>query len=105
MKITYDEQGRVTEVVGSGENGELKESEVEIFKSFIENERKKSEKLMDSNKEVGKDIVSNIDKIIECTFKSLFDEMNGYCYRSRLIQPDPNNKNKTVEVPENPSSN
>ena len=105
MKIIYDEQGRVTEVIGSGENGGLKEGEVEAFKSFIENERKKSEKLMDSNKEVGKDIVSNIDKIIECTFKSLFDEMNGYCYRSRPIQPDSNNQNKTVDLPENPSLN
>ena len=32
MKIIYDNKGRVTEVIGSGENGTLTEQEFDLFK-------------------------------------------------------------------------
>ena len=32
MKIIYDNKGRVTEVIGSGKNGELTEQEFDMFK-------------------------------------------------------------------------
>lgn len=32
MKIIYDNKGRVTEVIGSGENGSLTEQEFDLFK-------------------------------------------------------------------------
>ena len=32
MKIIYDNKGRVTEVIGSGENGTLTEQEFDMFK-------------------------------------------------------------------------
>ena len=35
MKLIYDEQGRLSEVIGSGENGSFKEGEVEIFNNYI----------------------------------------------------------------------
>lgn len=109
MKLIYDEQGRLSEILGSGENGDLTTNEVGAFKTYMDNEEKYKEKQMDNSKEVGDKIVSNIDKVLECVIKTTFYGMNEYQeYRhkwNKPTQPDPNNKNKTVEVPENPSSN
>ena len=109
MKFIYDKDGRLSEVIGSGENGCFKEGEADIFKSFIENERKRQEKQMDNNKEVGDRIISNIDKVLECIIKTTFFGMNEYQeyqYKwNKPVQPDSKNQNKTVEIPENPSSN
>ena len=109
MKFIYDKDGRLSEVIGSGENGCFKEGEADIFKSFIENERKIQEKQMDNNKEVGDRIISNIDKVLECVIKTTFFGMNEYQeYQhkwNKSVQPDSKNQNKTVELPENPSLN
>ena len=109
MKLIYDKDGRLSEVIGSGENGCFKEGEVDIFKSFIENERKKQEKQMDNNKEVGDRIISNIDKVLECVIKTTFFGMNEYQeYQhkwNKSVQPDSKNQNKTVKLPENPLLN
>lgn len=110
MKLIYDEQGRLSEILGSGENGDLTTNEVSAFKTYMDNEEKSKEKQMDNSKEVGDRIVSNIDKILECVIKTTFYGMNEYQeYRHKwnkpVVQPDPNNQNKTVELPENPSSN
>ena len=106
MKIVYDNKGRVTEVIGSGENGDLTTNEVSAFKTYMDNEEKSKEKQMDNSKEVGDRIVSNIDKVLECVIKTTFYGMNEYRHKwNKPTQPDPNNQNKTVNLPENPSSN
>lgn len=109
MKLIYDEQGRLSEILGSGENGDLTTNEVNAFKTYMDNEEKSKEKQMDNSKEVGDRIVSNIDKVLECVIKTTFYGMNEYLeYRhkwNKPTQPDPNNQNKTVNLPENPSSN
>ena len=109
MKLIYDEKGRLSEIVGSGENGDLTTNEVSAFKTYMDNEEKSKEKQMDNSKEVGDRIVSNIDKILECVIKTTFYGMNEYQeYRHKWNKPtqtDPNNQNKTVNLPENLSSN
>ena len=109
MKLIYDEQGRLSEILGSGENGDLTTNEVSAFKTYMDNEEKSKEKQMDNSKEVGDRIVSNIDKVLECVIKTTFYGMKEYQeYRhkwNKPAQPDPNNQNKTVNLPENPSSN
>ena len=108
MKLFYDESGRLSEVLGSGENGDLTTNEVSAFKTYMDNEEKSKEKQMDNSKEVGDRIISNIDKVLECVIKTTFYGMNEYQeYRHKWNKPqqDPNNQNKTVELPENPSSN
>ena len=35
MKLTYDEKGRLSEVLGSGENGAFKEGELEFFTNYF----------------------------------------------------------------------
>ena len=35
MKLFYDDKGRLSEIIGSGENGSFKEGEVEIFNNYI----------------------------------------------------------------------
>ena len=108
MEIFYDEMGRIKKIIGNGENGDLTVNEVSAFKTYMENEEKYREKQMDNSKEVGDKIVSNIDKVLECVIKTTFYGMNEYQeyhHKWNKPQPDPNNQNKTVELPENPSSN
>ena len=40
MKLIYDEQGRLSEILGSGENGDLTTNEVSAFKTYMDNEEK-----------------------------------------------------------------
>ena len=35
MKLTYDEKGRLSEILGSGENGAFKEGELEFFTNYF----------------------------------------------------------------------
>ena len=109
MKLIYDEQGRLSEILGSGENGDLTTNEVSAFKTYMDNEEKSKEKQMDNSKEVGDRIISNIDKVLECVIKTTFFGMNEYQeYQhkwNKSVQPDSKNQNKTVELPENPSLN
>ena len=45
MKLIYDEAGRLSEVIGSGENGAFKEGEVEIFNNYVN-------KMIEADKEI-----------------------------------------------------
>ena len=47
MKLIYDDKGRLSEIIGSGENGSFKEGEVEIFNNYIN-------KMIETDKELKK---------------------------------------------------
>ena len=47
MKLIYDEKGRLSEILGTGENGSFKEGEAEIFNNYIN-------KMIEADKELKK---------------------------------------------------
>ena len=107
MKLIYDEKGRLSEILGSGENGDLTTNEANAFKTFMENEEKYREKLLveDINacKEIGIEAVSTGDKIIESIIKTAFFGINEYReYRAKWVntsQPNQQKENKTIDLP------
>ena len=50
MKLIYDDKGRLSEILGSGENGSFKEGEVEIFNNYIN-------KMIEADKELKKQAI------------------------------------------------
>jgi len=50
MKLFYDEQGRLSEVIGSGENGDFTDNEEKIFNNYVN-------KLIDADKELKKQAI------------------------------------------------
>ena len=50
MKLIYDNKGRLSEILGSGENGSFKEGEVEIFNNYIN-------KMIEADKELKKQAI------------------------------------------------
>ena len=55
MKLIYDEAGRLSEVIGSGENGDFTNNEEKIFNNYVN-------KMIDADKELKK---LSIDKEAE----------------------------------------
>ena len=63
MKLIYDEQGRLSEILGTGENGSFKEGEVEIFNNYIN-------KTIEADKELKKLAIDKEAEIQKETIKT-----------------------------------
>ena len=57
MKLFYDEQGRLSEVVGSGENGDFTDNEEKIVSKFIEAEKELKKLAIDKEAEIQKEAI------------------------------------------------
>ena len=57
MKLFYDEVGRLSEVVGSGENGDFTDNEEKIVSKFIEAEKELKKLAIDKEAEIQKEAI------------------------------------------------
>ena len=57
MKLIYDDKGRLSEIVGSGENGDFTDNEQKIVEKFIETEKELKKQAIDKEAEIQKEAI------------------------------------------------
>ena len=57
MKLFYDEQGRLSEILGTGENGDFTDNEQKIVAKFIETEKELKKQAIDKEAEIQKEAI------------------------------------------------
>lgn len=99
MKLFYDEQGRLSEVVGSGENGDFTDNEEKIVSKFIEAEKEMKLKSFEENRIIQVEISKNqaeMSRTSSQTYGKFWDALGSlavtYC------QPDQSQPN---QLPQN----
>ena len=59
MKLIYDEHGRLSEILGTGENGDFTDNEEKIVAKFIESEKEMKLKSFEENRIIQVEIAKN----------------------------------------------
>ena len=72
MKLIYDEHGRLSEILGTGENGDFTDNEEKIIAKFIESEKEMKLKSFEENRIVQVEIAKNQS---EMSVKNLFTDL------------------------------
>ena len=69
MKLIYDEHGRLSEILGTGENGDFTDNEEKIVAKFIESEKQIKLKSFEENRIIQVEVAKNQS---EMSVKNLF---------------------------------
>ena len=59
MKLIYDEKGRLSEILGSGENGDFTDNEQKIVTKFIDADKEMKLKSFEENRIIQVEIAKN----------------------------------------------
>ena len=81
MKLFYDEVGRLSEVVGSGENGDFTDNEEKIVSKFIEAEKEMKLKSFEENRIIQVEISKNqaeMSRTSSQTYGKFWDALGSF---------------------------
>ena len=94
MKLIYDEHGRLSEILGTGENGDFTDNEEKIVAKFIESEKEMKLKSFEENRIIQVEIAKNqseMSRTSSQTYGKFWDALGSlavvYCHPD---QPQPN---------------
>ena len=94
MKLFYDDKGRLSEIVGSGENGDFTDNEEKIVSKFIETEKEMKLKSFEENRIIQVEIAKNqaeMSRTSSQTYGKFWDTLGSlavaYCHPDQL-QPN-----------------
>ena len=97
MKLIYDDKGRLSEILGSGENGAFKEGEVEIFNNYvnkmIEADKEIKLKSVEENRIIQTEISKNqaeMSKASSNTFASFLNAVGSVALAACCCSEQPN---------------
>ena len=94
MKLIYDEKGRLSEILGSGENGDFTDNEQKIVTKFIDADKEMKLKSFEENRIIQVEIAKNqaeMSMTSSNTYGKFWDALGSLaiasCYPD---QPQPN---------------
>ena len=102
MKLIYDEKGRLSEILGSGENGDFTDNEQKIVTKFIDADKEMKLKSFEENRIIQVEIAKNqaeMSMTSSNTYGKFWDALGSLAIASCCPdQPRPN------QLPQNPQS-
>ena len=102
MKLIYDEKGRLSEILGSGENGDFTDNEQKIVTKFIDADKEMKLKSFEENRIIQVEIAKNqaeMSMTSSQTYGKFWDALGSFAIASCCPdQPRPN------QLPQNPQS-
>ena len=102
MKLIYDEKGRLSEILGSGENGDFTDNEQKIVTKFIDADKEMKLKSFEENRIIQVEIAKNqaeMSMTSSQTYGKFWDALGSLAIASCCPdQPRPN------QLPQNPQS-
>ena len=102
MKLIYDEKGRLSELLGSGENGDFTDNEQKIVTKFIDADKEMKLKSFEENRIIQVEIAKNqaeMSMTSSQTYGKFWDALGSLAIASCCPdQPRPN------QLPQNPQS-
>ena len=100
MKLIYDEKGRLSEILGSGENGDFTDNEQKIVTKFIDADKEMKLKSFEENRIIQVEIAKNqaeMSMTSSQTYGKFWDALGSLAIASCCPdQPRPN------QLPQNP---
>ena len=94
MKLIYDDKGRLSEILGSGENGDFTDNEQKIVAKFIDADKEMKLKSFEENRIIQVEIAKNqaeMSMTSSNTYGKFWDALGSlavaYCHPD---QPQPN---------------
>ena len=81
MKLFYDDKGRLSEIVGSGENGDFTDNEEKIVSKFIETEKEMKLKSFEENRIIQVEIAKNqaeMSRTSSQTYGKFWDALGSF---------------------------
>ena len=102
MKLFYDEQGRLSEVIGSGENGDFTDNEEKIISKFIETEKEMKLKSFEENRIIQVEIAKNqaeMSRTSSQTYGKFWDALGSLAIASCYPDPHPNQMSSEQTIP------
>jgi len=100
MKLFYDEQGRLSEVIGSGENGDFTDNEEKIISKFIETEKEMKLKSFEENRIIQVEIAKNqaeMSRTSSQTYGKFWDALGSLAITSCYPDPHPNQMSQNTQ--------
>ena len=102
MKLIYDDKGRLSEILGSGENGDFTDNEQKIVAKFIDADKEMKLKSFEENRIIQVEIAKNqaeMSMTSSNTYGKFWDVLGSLAIASCCPdQPRPN------QLPQNPQS-
>ena len=94
MKLIYDEKGRLSEILGSGENGDFTDNEQKIVTKFIDADKEMKLKSFEENRIIQVEIAKNqaeMSMTSSQTYSKFWDALGSLAIASCCPdQPRPN---------------
>ena len=93
MKLIYDEQGRLSEILGSGENGDFTDNEQKIVTKFIDADKEMKLKSFEENRIIQVEIAKNqaeMSMTSSKTYGKFWDTLGSLAIASCCPDPQPN---------------
>lgn len=95
MKLFYDEQGRITEILGSGENGDFTDNERELVTKIIDTNKELKEYAIEKQAEIQKEAVKIQGEVskeaINKSSNCFSDSIQSNSYTDVLLRMRPKN--------------